>query len=120
MTIKDKAEEVAHKAEVVAENAVHKVEDAVHKIEEKLDVHPAWHQYMDFWKRGRDCPYQGYIINPYRRNEYGIDPLTELSWRLTLWKKENVFPIDLKIRAPAVFLTTLLIMKRGLTSFQRV
>ena len=62
-------------------------------------------------KNCNSCPYQNFIRNPYDKNEYGYDALTELSWRLTLWKKENVFPLDLKLRAPAVFLSTLLIMK---------
>ena len=68
----------------------------------------------------RWCPYQNYIWSPYKKNEHGSDALTELSWRLTLWKKENVFPIDLKLRAPCVFFTTILAMKGFLNRVYRI
>ena len=67
-----------------------------------------------------DCPYSQFICNPCKKNKYGYDALTELSWRLTMWKKENVFPIDLKVRAPVVFLSTLLIMKGEVIRIPRI
>ena len=67
-----------------------------------------------------NCPYRSYIENPYQKNQFGVDPLTELAWRLTIWKKENVFPIDLKIRAPAVFISSLVLSSRFLISLSRI
>ena len=81
-----------------------------------LDGPSLWERWQKMAKGGTNCPYQGYVRNPYRRNQYGVDPLTELAWRLTIWKKENVFPIDLKIRAPAVFLSSLVLSYRIINS----
>ena len=55
--------------------------------------------------------------NPFKKNDNGIDRLTEKAWQLSLWKRENVFPIDIKLRALSVLMLTLLGLKGILKSF---
>ena len=60
------------------------------------------------------------LSNPYKVNpRTGLDHFSTLAWQLTMWKMENVFPYDLRLRVPVVALLTIFSMKGELTSKQR-
>jgi len=64
------------------------------------------------WPKKECCDCMWKIsVNPYATNKYGNDKLTELALNLSHWKNENVFPIDLKLRAPAVLFSAMLFVK---------
>jgi hypothetical protein len=55
----------------------------------------------------KNCPFSP-LANPYKlNNSFGEDHLSLYSWKLTVWKRNYVFPIDLKLRVPVVALFTL-------------
>jgi hypothetical protein len=66
-----------------------------------------------------DCMWK-FAVNSYKTNKYGNDMLTELSLKLAHWKNENVFPVDLKLRAPAVLFSAMMFVKSKLTSVARI
>ena len=60
------------------------------------------------------------ISNPYKINpRTGLDHYSNLAWQVTMWKMENVFPYDLRLRVPVVALLTIFSMKSELISVQR-
>lgn len=60
------------------------------------------------------------MSNPYKVNpRTGLDHFSNLAWQVTMWKMENVFPYDLRLRAPVVALLTIFSMKSKLISQQR-
>ncbi len=60
-----------------------------------------------------------FLFNPYKTNKFGNDMLTEKALKLAQWKRENVFPVDLKVRAPAVLFGSIVAMKSQLISGKR-
>ena len=70
----------------------------------------------------KSCQNKGFanpFFNPYRINKRtGQDHFSTLAWRLTVWKMENVFPIDLRARVPVVALLTAFNVKSKLSSVQ--
>ncbi len=107
MTVKEKAEEAKEKLVHEAHELKEAAEAKLEQVETQIKRH-SWSDWRKCWASGSECPYQNFMCNPYRKNRYGVDALTELSWKLTLWKKENVFPHDLKVRAPSVFVGSIL------------
>ena len=68
-------------------------------------------------KRCRETGFGNPFFNPYRINKRtGQDYFSTLAWRLTVWKMENVFPIDLRARVPVVALLTAFNMKSKINS----
>lgn len=52
------------------------------------------------------------VSNPYTVNpRTGLDHFSNLAWQMTMWKMENVFSYDLRLRVPAVALLTIFSMK---------
>lgn len=57
------------------------------------------------------------LSNPYTVNpRTGLDHFSNLAWQVTMWKMENVFPYDLRLRAPVVALLTIFSMKSEVIS----
>ena len=52
-----------------------------------------------------------FFANPYTTNKFSNDMMTETALNLAHWKRENVFPVDLKLRAPAVLFSVMLALK---------
>ncbi len=59
-------------------------------------------------------------IDPYKANSYGNDMITSSALKFAHWKNENVFPVDLKLRAPAVLFSSMLFVKSWLISVSRI
>lgn len=74
----------------------------------KAEVNRACTAFSNYCKPSYANP----LSNPYKVNpRTGLDQFSTLAWQLTMWKMENVFPYDLRLRAPAVALLTIFSIK---------